>query len=257
MMRRKKRERALRQQKRRRPIKLIAILLIVLLASIVGFAAWRSTRPDAPTVQREEERTFEIPCDWKDNTLCEFITKWKASNEYRFISRSTTAGVTTTTTYEYDLNDPVKIYTKVDGPGGYEVISIGNTIYTKAGGTWWKETVNNQETTPSGSDSQAADEKSKDLPDEPTNYTRVGKEACGDLQCYKYEIKDPYVPDVQQFVWFDDQEHRLRKLSFVTVDNVTEQIFEYTDIDIREPSESQDIPPGQKIVPGQAQPTPG
>lgn len=223
------------------------IFLILLVLGGVGFAAWRLLREDKQPEKKEEKVT--IPCVSEDKTICKFITKWEPSTSYRFTVDETVAGVTTTTTYDYDLNNPDKIHTTVEGNPSYEVITIGNDIYTKAGETWWKKTV--PQTKASRNDAAGQGRSTPEYkPVKPTHYTPTGKESCGDLQCYKYEVEDPENPELTQFIWFDDKDYKLRKLLFESADTVSEQTFEYIDVEINVPSPVQELGPNQQIKPG-------
>jgi outer membrane lipoprotein-sorting protein len=227
-------------------------LLVLVVLGGVGFAASRLLREDEKAKPKAQEAT--IPCISEDKTICKFITSWKPSTSYRFTVEETTGGVTTTTTYDYDLNNPDKIHTTVEGEPSYEIISIGNTVYTKAGDTWWKETIE-QDPEKSGSSGRKEDKSNQDFePVKPTQYTRVGKEACGKLQCYKYEVNDPGNPDTEQFIWFDDKEYKLRTLSFETADTISEQTFEYINVKINVPSPVKTLEPNQTITPGESGP---
>jgi outer membrane lipoprotein-sorting protein len=227
----------------------VALFLIILLVlGGIGYAAWRLSHVNKKQSVKQEEQAA-IKCVSDDQTICKFITRWKPEDSYRFTLEETTDGVTTTTTSDYDLSGPDKIHTKVEGATPSEVISIGDTVYTKAGGTWWKETIKHG--SESGGSHGKKDQSDQDFETvKPTQYSRVGKEACGKLQCYKYEVNDPGNADTQQFVWFDDKEYKLRKLTFETADTSSEQTFEYIKVKITAPSPVKDVGPNQKIVPG-------
>lgn len=230
----------------------VLFLVILLVLVGIGVAAWRLLREDEKAKPRAQETT--IPCISDDKTICKFITNWKPEPSYRFTVEETSGGVTTTTTYDYDLNDPDKIHTTVEGEPSYEIISIGNTVYTKAGDTWWKETVK-QDSKKSEGSGRKQDKSNQDFePVKPTQYTRIGKEACGKLQCYKYEVNDPENPDTKQLIWFDDKEYKLRKLQFETADTLSEQTFEYIDVKITAPSPVKELGPNQTITPGESGP---
>ncbi len=233
--------------------KLVFFLVLLVIAG-VGFAAWRLLREEKhPTTHPSQQSTTTIPCVSSDKTLCKFISGWEPSTSYRFIVRETTDGATTTSTYEYDLNGPDKIHTTVDGDPSYEVITIGNTIYTKAGGVWWKEVV--KQTSSNKSSSSSSHDNTKDFAAvKPTQYSASGKEACGKLHCYKYKVNDPGNPDTEEFIWFDNQDYKLRKLSFENADTTSEQTYEYVKVHISEPSPVKTLGANQKITPGTAGP---
>lgn len=232
--------------------KRVITALILIIVGGISLAAWRLMQSD----ETKPEKTGEskVACISDDRIICKFITNWAPSTEYRTVIDDDTGGVNTVTTYEYELGAMDKIHTVVEGVKSYEVITIGDAIYTKAGDTWWKRVMEFESET-NRKAGRGSSQPQEFEPLKPSKYSRVGKESCDQLQCYKYAVNDPSNPETKQFVWFDDQEYRLRKISFETAGSSVEQTFEYTDVAINKPSPVRELGPDQQLTPGDPAPT--
>lgn len=212
----------------------LKIFLFLIVLAAAGFAGWYFfiREPAKEETAAEEEK---IPCRSDDETLCTFIQSWDSPEKYRFIVEETSAGVTTTSTYEYDFGEPAKIHATLGN--GQETITIGDTLYTKSGDVWTRQVIGTNQTDNQSASADDEEDTADDLkPIEPDHYKQAGTEPCGDLTCYKYQVFDPENPDTTQFVWFDDQEFKLRQLRFETGGVISMQTFEYVSVDIKEPS---------------------
>jgi hypothetical protein len=123
------------------------------------------------------------------------------------------------------------------------MITIGNTTYTKdmSDGKWTKFTFNSSEGKEGGLfDMSKIQEEFKDTikeAEETVSYKALGKEACGQYQCFKYQITDTNMPDTKQFVYFDDREYIMRKMRLEDSSGfVTETMFEFKPVTISAPS---------------------
>jgi hypothetical protein len=117
----------------------------------------------------------------------------------------------------------------------FDMIILNGVYYLKSGDGWTKsdggfDTVND----PSESLTYNFTQDHKD------DYKKIGKEACGNLSCFKYQFVDRSNPTDETFIWFDTKDYRLQKLTYKTVDNVasgnSEMTFSYGSVKISEPS---------------------
>lgn len=232
------------------------IIIAVVVVGLIGFIGWRflsaNQKPsDNAGLDKASQLAISTECKkLNDDDICKFFSSWKASNTYRMVS--TQSG--STSTFEID-GDKSRI--SVTGESPYDVITIGKTTYTKAGDTWWKQTIKEPEQDVAKDYKQDFSEPSTDesKPEEDkTTYKKITKEACGNLQCFKYEIIDPSQTDTKEFIWFDDKDYQLRKQRSEGPDGVSETTFEYSNVKISEPSPVKELGPNQYIVPGQAEP---
>lgn len=195
-------------------------------------------------------------CEIDDKDICKFYGSWKESRQYRVTSTSTVDGVKTTSIYE---SDDGKTYMKSDGELTYEVITIDNASYTKAGGVWWKKTtkaVENPDTQASVESPEYEFEEPKPTTaEQKTTYKKLGKEACGNLQCFKYQVINSGQADSTEIIYFDDKDYQLRKMTSETANSKTEQTFEYANVSVKVPSPVRELAENQYIVPGQSEPS--
>jgi outer membrane lipoprotein-sorting protein len=179
-------------------------------------------------------------CSYNDPELCKFINNWQVQENYTVTSKSTLEGMNFESVYEMSGTDKFRMVSKQNGKEASNVISIGDTTYTLDynDNKWWKYTVNPQDTSTSTTENMqeqfSFDEQSAQ---DNTKYTFVTKEVCGDLQCFKYEIVSPDTADMKQFMWFDDRDYLMRKMTVQTGNGETnESVFSYNKVTITEPS---------------------
>lgn len=234
-------------------VALIAIIVVVLAG--VGFAAYRVMNKDKDGktgVDNATQKAAEDECKKEndDKDLCKFLTNWEIGQKYRMISTDEKGAKST---FEIDGNKS-HISMTMEG-GAYEVITIDKTTYTKAGSVWYKQTIKEADQDVAKDYKVDFDDPSESAPEAPkTTYTKLGKEACGNLQCFKYQVNDPASPEDKQFIWFDDNDYLIRRQRTETKDGASEVTFEYDNVNVSEPSPVQELGPNQYIVPGQAEP---
>ncbi len=233
------------------PVVLIIVAAVVLAG--IGFVAYRVATKDKSSdslLSTAEQKAAAAECEKKnDKDLCKFMTSWKANQKYRM---TITDQDGQKSTFEIDGNKSRMSMPMNGAP--YEVITIDKTTYTKAGETWYKQTHNDQ------SDQFAEDFKvdfdepsdSEEVEDT-TTYKNLGKEACGDLQCFKYQVITDDSEETE-FIWFDDNDYQLRRVRSESKDGATEMTFEYDNVSISEPSPVKELQPNQHIMPGQSEP---
>lgn len=238
------------------------IALVVVVVGAVGFAGWRVTQKDkdgSASNSTSKEIAKEVAAECKkeidDKDLCKFFTSWGNTKKFAITSTDTSEGTTTKSIMKIDGENT---YMKLEGEMAYEVITMGNTTYTKSGDVWWKQTAKTPDTdTPAvNSEDFKFEEPSKDTPEaQQTKYEKQGKEACGSLTCFKYKVVDPTNTDTTEYIWFDDKDYLSRKTRTEDKDgSVSEQIYEYNDISVSEPSPVKELGPNQYIMPGQTEP---
>lgn len=236
------------------------IIIPVVVIGIVGALAYVyftkiNTTPKASSALEIAIQEAAKKCDIDDKDICKFYGSWKVSKQYRVTSVSTTDGVKTTSLYEVDGD---KTYMKSDGENGYEVISIDKTTYTKAGDTWWKQTAKPAVDLPAENvtspENDSFDDPTSSATEQKTTYKKLGKEACGNLQCFKYQVINSTQTDPTDIIYFDDKEYQLRKMTSESAGSLTEQTFEYGNVSIKVPSPVRELAENQYIIPGQSEP---
>ena len=208
----------------------------------------------APTDARLEQALANAKCEYQDKELCKFFTAWGMLGTYKMTSTTTSGGKTTTIVYETSHDGKrTHVLTTIKGKP-YEVVVIDGVTYTKAAnGTWWKQTT-----------ASVQPDTSSNLPTidliEPGSktsglaYRFLGKHACGDRQCFEYEVTDKSNSRSTQALWFDDKDYRPRRLLIKSHDKKTDIAYEYTGVNIVEPSPVKELGPNQYLLPGQDEP---
>lgn len=235
----------------------VGLIVVALVAvAAIGFAGWRVMSKDkASTADNATQKAAEDACNQenKDQDLCKFITGWKDLKQYHVEITNTGGGRTDKATFESDDN---KTRMVSQGEMTYEIINIGDYMFTKASdGTWWKQQIKPEENLAKEYDYEFKDPDTETEPGKKTSYERLGKEACGDRQCFKYKVVEPAQPEDTQYIWFDDQDYLARRIRIESKDgSVSEQTFAYDNVKITEPSPAKDLGPNQYIIPGQTEP---
>lgn len=229
-------------------IVVVAIIVVVLAVGGIGWWVWDKKKNDTP----QQKAINSAKCDYADKDICKFFAGWKATDSYKIEVNSESDGKTVKTVLESEGKD--KTHLTFSGDTQYETITIGNTLYTKGGDTWYKQTLDAQDLKAYQTD--VAVEFT-----EPTNggkitYTKVGTEACSDRKCFKYEVTDADMPGAKQTLWIDTKNYQLRRMQATNADGSTmEATFTYGKISVTEPSPVKELGENQYIVPGQTEPT--
>lgn len=221
----------------------VVVVLVVVVLAAVGFAGWRVMQDkddSGDPVASEAAKVAEDACkaEIDDKDFCKFASNWSSLGAYKSVMESSSDEGTSTLTLETDGGEKTKMTTVADGQTVAEYISIGSSTYVKdlTDGAWVKYTSEDYQTT-DVSDDLDFDFNDETIPEEQrTTYKNLGKEACGDLTCFKYQIVDPTNSDDEQTLWFDDDDYKLRRWRFVVDGSTTDAAFSYESVTITEPS---------------------
>lgn len=220
---------------------LVGIAVAVLLVGCGVFFFTQSTNSTSSPLAGIVKAPLNPKCELNDPELCKFINNWPNVKSYTIISTTNDAtGVKSESIFEIAGDNKSHILMKADGKDSYETITIDKTTYTKdyTDNKWWKQTYEPEkvdefvketmkETT--FDDTKAVEDK--------TTYKSLGKEACGDLQCFKYQIVYAEDTGTTDLMWFDDKDYLMRKQSTKDSEgNTSESIYTYGSIAISEPS---------------------
>jgi outer membrane lipoprotein-sorting protein len=238
----------------------LLVIIIVAVLGVIGFVGWKvvskkATDTAANTVSRA---ALEAACKETDKNVCKFMASWKSQKYYTVTTKSTSDGTTSESTYQSE--GTTKFHLTAKGETPYEMIVLGNDTYTKASnGTWWKQTTKPEETKKFSSaadpSEKVVDDTTADTPESKTTYKNLGKEACGNLTCYKYQVIDSSSPDDKSYIWFDTKDYQLRRTRDEAKDGtVTDSTYSYDKVAITVPSPVKVLGPNQVLVPGQSEP---
>jgi hypothetical protein len=185
--------------------------------------------------------TLNPNCELKDPELCKFMNNWANQKAYAVTSTSSMGGTPVESLMEVDGTDKTHMTMKQNGKENMNTITIGNSTYTLdySDNKWWKETYDPEKFKDSP-EQQVKDETSfddKNATKDNTTYKFIGKEPCGDKTCFKYQIVDPSSTDTATYIWFDDQEYRMRKMRMEDKTNgASESVYTYDNVNISAPS---------------------
>jgi outer membrane lipoprotein-sorting protein len=69
----------------------------------------------------------------------------------------------------------------------------------------------------------------------------LGKEACGKLTCFKYQVIDSTAPATTQYLWFDTKDYMMQRWSFKDANSSSDMVFTYQAVTIKAPSTVHDF----------------
>lgn len=230
----------------------IAIIIAIVVAVLAGggyfLASKNGTAPALPIGP-----TLNPNCKFNDPDLCKFVNNWKDIKNYSVKSTSTSKEGKFDSLVEISGQDKFHMVTSENNKESYNVITIGDTTYTKnySDNTWWKQKQDKQvEDLKSKIEFKVEDNKDTQQVEDKTTYKALGKEACGSRNCFKYQVITPDAKSLTEYIWFDDKEYLLRKSRTEDQGIVDEAEYSYDRINISEPSPVKEIKAGEAVVPG-------
>lgn len=236
------------------PLIIIAVLAVFAIGGYFLLQKNKGT-PGLPTIPgltqnapRATEKDFEFI---EDPTLRKHFATQANQTTYRTETASPGSGLTHVN--EVQIKGGSSSNREIQSDGEKEIkhtITMGDTIYLKdyTDGKWWKQTIKYEEVT----EEEPEDlEEPKDFKEEYSKpdiaYKSLGKEACGSLTCFKYEMFDPQNPEVKRTFWFDDKDYLLRKEQGGFGEFIATTQYSYDGINISAPSPTKDVPEGKNI----------
>jgi hypothetical protein len=221
---------------------IIAVVVIVGAIGGVGYYVYSQNSSDSSSdrsLSQAEQKAIEAECtkEIDDKDFCKFASNFTLDGNYRMNVQSFGENEGT---FLLELDSQGNSSIKAQSPeGNYEFVQFNNATYSREDGseTWIKFPQSPEtESITSGVDELTFDET--DFADLDTSeYVNEGKEACGNLTCFKYRIIDSASPELVQYLYFDDKEYKLRKFSSIENGQLTaEGTLEYVNVVISEPT---------------------
>lgn len=225
----------------------VAILGIVAVILIVGGGVFFFTQ------QKSGSGMTSLPfvkaplnpnCELKDPELCKFVNNMLVARDMTIMSNATYDETTMEYTFSTTTDNKTHMIMKQNGKDAMNIITIGDTTYTldTSDNKWWKQTTKPDAMKETNSQVEEVKNQMKFDQDEfknSTSYKSLGKEACGDLTCFKYELvnSEATADDDKQYIYFDDKEYLMRKLVMESKTNGSTSInYSYEKVAITEPS---------------------
>ena len=247
---------------------LVVVLVVVAIAGVAGYM-FMSNKGESvlPKVNIPGVKTvLDSKCKFNDAELCKYVNKAMTQD----MSKLNYTIKTASTDPEGNISNSEM---KMDNKGNSQIVSsdkeketsniivMGNITYMKdyTDGKWFKmenESEDNQEMGEMPNMESMKEEFEKQQ--ENIEYKKIGKEACGTLNCFKYQIIDPTLTDSVQYIYFDDREYLMRKMSTQDQSGYTyEMIFEYGPVTITTPSPVKEMPSYEGTMPESSEAMPG
>lgn len=239
-----------------------AVAAVVILA-VIGYLVSRKRTGGSggvPAGLGVSEKDFDFIDD--ANVRKHFATQLNQST-YEYKSISSGRGVLTT--YQFQTRGQDYNYRTLEHDGGKELsdlINVGETIYVKdySDNKYWRQTLQPEEIK-QGDEAEFQDPQNLESEFKKPNvtYKFLGKEACGNLTCFKYEESDPTSQSGTRTFWFDDKKYLLRKEAFMFGEFSLTNDYNYEGISVKAPSQTKEVPAGKNVYdyyyPGGVQPT--
>jgi outer membrane lipoprotein-sorting protein len=138
-----------------------------------------------------------------------------------------------------DGHDNTKMAITKDGKETMATILLNGDTYIKdvASGNWIKYPKSSDSSSSSSSTSDSVKfDKTNWTESGTTSYKAAGKEACGSLTCYKYQVTDTKSSGSTQYFWFDNKDYMMRRLSVKDSSGTNDMTFSYKAVNITVPS---------------------
>ncbi|MCL5797707.1 MAG: hypothetical protein M1366_02815 [Patescibacteria group bacterium] len=231
------------------PVIIIAVIVVV-VAAAGGFLFLSKKGSMTGALTNEVGSMMNANCPFKDGNVCRFMGSWEGMKDYSVESVMTdSAGKKTDNLMEMSGGDKFHVVTKENGKEIANMITIGDTTYTKdySDNSWFmikqpKETQTIKNEMQTNLFGNITPEPSQ--PAEPqVTFKAMGKEACGNMQCFKYQVISPSDNGTTVYVWFDDSQYKLRRTVTQEKDGSTsDSAFSYNAIAISVPSPVKEMP---------------
>jgi outer membrane lipoprotein-sorting protein len=231
---------------------LMLILVVVVLLGVggAGYYVWNKNKDEksgSNPSQTASSKVVEDECKKAidDKDFCKFASSVNFNQDYKTVITSTSAEGNSVMTLQSDSDGNTSANTTVNGEEVAAYVMLDDTSYTKdlTDGSWFKFTNETSEDINVSDDLDLDFEEDTSTPEvDKTEYKKIGKEACGNDTCFKYQIIDPEAPTDEQFVWFDDKDYQLRRFSFKNSEGTSDMTYSYENVTITAPSPTKEMP---------------
>jgi hypothetical protein len=235
---------------------IIAVILVLGLGG-AGYYVWSQKDKKTDNVTSTvSDKALEAACkkEIADDDFCKFASNFSLKEPYKSVITDT--GVNGTSIMTLEVNGKNSRMTTTDnGKETMASITIDNTTYIKdlSDGVWTKYTSTTPEAETVADDLEFKFDDGDSAKDDKTEYKKIGKEACGNLTCFKYQIVDSENPKDENFIWFDDKDYKLRRWSFTGIDSKFEMVYTYETVNITAPTPVKDAPNYEGMSPEELQ----
>jgi len=234
---------------------LLFIVLGLVVVAAIGVAAWKvrsnnknnssSTGTSAKTTVANNS-AVESACNKSinDSVFCKFASHFSLATAYTttITSTSATSG-SSTMTLKADGKNNTSLTATSGGAESLASVTLNGTSYIKdeSTGVWIKYPASTSAPTSTDPTSNIKFSANDITANNTTSYKNLGKEACGSLTCYKYQVMDTGQAGTTSYIWFDTQNYQMRRYSATTADGTSDMTFSYGAVNITAPTPVQDF----------------
>jgi len=242
-------------EKQKGSIAVIVSVIVVIVAAIVGYIMMK--KGGSPLSQIKipgiSNLVLNPNCKLNDPELCRYVNRTMTGDFYKsgFSGKTVTTektGKKHESLFEMAGEGKSHFLSYEDGKESANIISIDGTTYTKdyTDNKWWMlkkvESEGTEKTNTVEDLKKQFSTQTKEAEDK-TTYKKIGKEACGQYACFKYEVLIADMAGVKEYLYFDDREYLMRKMRVENQDgSVSETSFDYKTVTISAPSPVKEMP---------------
>ncbi len=243
---------------------LMLILAVVVIATIggVGYVVFSKNKDkanDAASLNVNSE-AIEAECkkEYDDKDFCKFASNFSLDESYKVVFTTTSTEGTAVMTSEVNGKNSRMTMTQ-DGKELSATVSLDGTSYVKdmTDGAWTKYPATEQEASTAdvkedldfGFDGDTESTTETDT----TEIKKIGKEACGELTCFKYQYIDKSAPNDESFIWFDDEAYKMRRYTLKNAEGSSDMVYSYEAVTITAPSPVKEAPNYETMSPEELQ----
>lgn len=225
----------------------ILIILIVAVAG-AGWYVYKNQKNNSSSAGTAESKAAVDECNklYSDKDLCKFAGNYNPTSSYKATFTDTSKdGKTTNMTMETDTKGNSSTTTSENGKETGAFISLNGDTYMKdmTDNSWIKypKSPDTPATTPTTDMKIDFKNEASKTPEQQISYKKLGKEACGNTTCFKYQVTDPSQPNTTSLIWFGTKDYQLHQWSFTDADgNKNVGTFNYVNVTIKAPTPVKD-----------------
>lgn len=215
------------------------VAIVVVVVAVAGFAFWKvssnknSSTSGATAATKAADKAAQSACEKSinDKDLCKFASHTDiVKATYIATDTAVTADGTTTMTIKADGKNNTDLVMSQNGVVTSEYISLNGDTYVKTpdSDTWTKYPASTSSTPTTTSPTSDIKVDSSNITENNTlGYKNLGKEACGSLTCFKYQVTDTTNPGSTQYIWFDTKDYLMRRWSMTDSTGSNDMTFTY------------------------------
>ena len=230
---------------------LVLIVIVVAVVAIAGVAVWKvssnknsSTNSSTTATTKAAQSACEKSINDKD--FCKFASHTDMVKAvYVATATSVTSEGTSTMTIKADGKDNTDLAISQNGAEVSRFISLDGATYTKTpdSDTWTKFPAASSATPKDTSPTSDIKINYSNITENNTvSYKSLGKEACGKLTCFKYQVVDTASAGSTQYIWFDTKDYLMQRWSMKDSSGSNDMAFTYpSSVTIAVPSPVKDF----------------